>query len=127
MTTKEKGRSVRQRLINLSLERAHGYLALRKAGKTEPAEAFLKEWMRLLKPGAWSTQVLRYFDGQMSAAELLALAKDNDSQTEAHAYIGIILLTENRRDEAFEHFNWVKEKGNQTFVEYQLSLEELKR
>jgi len=59
VTTKEKGRSVRQRLINLSLERAHGYLALRKAGKTEPAEAILKKWMRLLKPGTWSTQVLR--------------------------------------------------------------------
>lgn len=104
-----------------------GYLGLRKTGKTELADTFLNEWLKLLKPGAWSTQILRYFDGQMTAEELLALATDNDMQTEAHAYIGEILLSENKRAEAFEHFNWVKQNGNKTFIEYNFSIEELKR
>jgi len=104
-----------------------GYIALRKTGKTELADTFLKDWLKLLKPGAWSTQILKYFDGQMTADELLALATDNDTQTEAHAYIGEIFLSENKRAEAFEHFNWVKQNGNKTFVEYIISLEELKR
>ncbi|MBK7704699.1 MAG: tetratricopeptide repeat protein [Acidobacteria bacterium] len=104
-----------------------GYLALRKIGKTAPADTFLKGWLKLLKPGAWSTQILRYFDGQMTADELLALANNNDMQTEAHAYIGEMLLSENKRAEAFEHFNWVRENGNKAFLEYIISLEELKR
>jgi lipoprotein NlpI len=104
-----------------------GYLGLRKTGDADKADAFLKDWLKLLKPDAWSTQVLKYFDGQMTAEELLALAKDNDTQTEAHAYIGEILLSENKKEEAFEHFNWVKQNGNKTFIEYRISLEELKR
>lgn len=104
-----------------------GYLGLRKTGNTEQAGTFLKEWLKLLKPDAWSTQILKYFDGQMTADELLALADDNDKQTEAHAYIGEILLSENKRTEAFDHFYWVKQNGNKTFVEYIIALEELKR
>ena len=104
-----------------------GYLGLRKTGNTTGADTFLRDWLRLLKPGAWSTQILKYFDGQLTAEELLALANDNDTQTEAHAYIGEILLSENKRAEAFEHFNWVKQNGNKTFIEYNFSLEELKR
>lgn len=104
-----------------------GYLGLRKIGDTARADTFLKGWLKLLKPGDWSTQILKYFDGQMTADELLALADDNDKQTEAHAYIGEILLSENKKAEAFEHFRWVKNSGNKTFVEYQISLEELKR
>lgn len=104
-----------------------GYLGLRKTGNTDLADTFLKDWLKLLQPGAWSTQILKYFDGQMTAEDLLALANDNDTQTEAHTYIGEILLSENKRAEAFEHFNWVKQNGNKTFVEYNISLEELKR
>lgn len=104
-----------------------GYLGLRKTGDTARAGTFLKGWLKLLKPADWSTQVLRYFDGQMSADELLALADDNDKQTEAHAYIGEILLSENNKAEAFKHFTWVKDNGNKTFVEYTISLEGLKR
>lgn len=104
-----------------------GYLGLRKMGDTKRADTFIKGWLRLLKPGDWSTQVLRYFDGQMTADELLALADNNDKQTEAHAYIGEILLAENKKAEAFEHFTWVKNIGNKTFVEYRIALEELKR
>ena len=63
----------------------------------------------------------------MTADELLALADDNDKKTEAHAYIGEILLAENKKAEAVEHFIWVKNNGNKTFVEYHISLEELKR
>jgi len=104
-----------------------GYLGLRRTGNNDLADTFLKDWLKLLKPGAWSTHILKYFDGQMTAEELLALANDNDTQTEAHAYIGEILLSENKRAEAFEHFNWVKQNGNKTFIEYNISLEELKR
>lgn len=104
-----------------------GYLALRKIGDTTRADTFLKSWLKLLKPNVWSTQVLRYFDGQMTAEELLALADNNDKQTEAHAYIGVILLSENKKAEAFEHFDWVRNHGNKAFVEYHISLAELMR
>lgn len=104
-----------------------GYLGLRKTGNTALAGTFLKDWLKQLRPGEWSTQILKYFDGQMTSAQLLALADDNDKQTEAHAYIGEILLVENKKKEAFEHFEWVKENGNKTFIEYLFSLEELKR
>ena len=104
-----------------------GYLALRKDGDAARADAFLKSWLKVVKPADWSTQVLKYFDGQMNSDELLALATDNDKQTEAHAYIGEVLLAEGKRGEAFEHFNWVKNSGNKTFVEYTISMAELTR
>ncbi len=104
-----------------------GYLGLRKSGDTTRADTFIKGWLKFVTPGDWSTQVLKYFDGQMTADELLALADDNNKQTEAHAYIGEILLSENKKAEAFEHFNWVKNNGNKKFVEYHISLEGLKR
>ena len=88
-----------------------GYLGLRKTGNTALADTFIKDWLKLLKPGAGASQILKYFDGQMTAQETLALANDNDTQTEAHAYIGEILLSENKRAEAFEHFNWLNRTG----------------
>lgn len=103
-----------------------GYLGLRKTGNTELAGSFLKEWLKLLDPEAWSTQILKYFDGQMTAEELLALADDNDKLTEAHTYIGEVLLSENKKAEAFEHFDWVRQNGNETFIEYTIAIEELK-
>ncbi|MCW5961621.1 MAG: tetratricopeptide repeat protein [Pyrinomonadaceae bacterium] len=104
-----------------------GYLGLRKTGNTADADTFLKDWLKLLNPGAWSTQILKYFDGQMTAEELLKLANNNDKQTEAHAYIGEILLSEHKKADAFKHFEWVKQNGNKTFIEYRISLEELGR
>lgn len=104
-----------------------GYLALRKNGDAARADTFLKSWLKVLKPADWSTQVLKYFDGQMNSDELLALATDNDKQTEAHTYIGEILLAENKKAEAVEHFTWVKNSGNKSFVEYTISLAELMR
>lgn len=104
-----------------------GYLALRKSGDADTADAFVKDWLKLLKPDAWSTEVLKFFAGKLTADELLAMANDNDKLTEAHAYIGEVLLAENDKAKAMEHFIWVRNYGNRDFVEYQLALKELRQ
>ena len=104
-----------------------GYLGLRKSSATPAAKIFLESWLKQVGPDAWTTQILKYFNGQLTADQLLALATDNDKLTEAHAYIAEVQLLENKNTEALVHFKWVRDNGNKTFTEYTLSIAELKR
>jgi lipoprotein NlpI len=57
----------------------------------------------------------------------MALATDNDKQTEAHAYLGLDLVHAGKREAAREHLEWVVANGNKDFLEVQLAAAELKR
>ena len=50
-----------------------------------------------------------------------------DQQTEAHAYVGFMLLQAGRQADALEHLRWVKDHGTKTFYEYRLATSELER
>ena len=104
-----------------------GYLGLRKSGKIVAADTFLNEWQKQVEATAWTTQIMRLLSGQLTAAQLLALAVDNDKLTEAHAYIGEMQLLASNRDAALLHFQWVKDNGNKDFNEFGLAIAELKR
>lgn len=104
-----------------------GYLGLRKSQKTVSASAFVNFWLKQVKADTWTTQILRYFAGQLTAEQLLATAVDNDELTEAHAYIGEMKLFTGDRRSAAEHFRWVELNGNRDFSEYVLATEELER
>jgi lipoprotein NlpI len=104
-----------------------GYLGLRKAKKALGAKAFLETWLAQVKAEDWTTSILKYFHGDMTAAQLLELATDNGKLTEAHAYIGMIQMFAGTPVPAKVHFNWVKDNGVKSFVEYDLALAELSR
>jgi tetratricopeptide (TPR) repeat protein len=71
----------------------------------------------------WPEPVLRYLHGDLSAEELLrAAGDDDDRQTEARAYVGVVLWVSGAAAKAREHFEWVRDHGNRDFVEYDLAV-----
>ena len=104
-----------------------GYIGLRKSNKAAAAKVFLETWIKQVEPEAWTTKIMRYMHGDLTAAGLLALAVDNGKLTEAHTYIGEMQLFAGTPATAKIHFGWVKENGTKTFSEYTLAIAELNR
>jgi tetratricopeptide (TPR) repeat protein len=75
----------------------------------------------------WPYPVIRYLRREISAQQLVSLAKDNDELTEARAHIGMDLSLSGNRDAAIPHLQWVREKGNPSLAEYEMAWGELKR
>jgi tetratricopeptide (TPR) repeat protein/DNA-directed RNA polymerase subunit RPC12/RpoP len=75
----------------------------------------------------WPQPILKYLRGDVAEADLLRAAADNDQRTEAHAYVGVVLWLTGATDKAREHFQWVRDKGNHGFIEYDLAVLLLRR
>ena len=69
----------------------------------------------------WPYRILKYLHGDVSDADLLHDAADNDQRTEVHAYVGVALWLSGSAEKARKHLDWVREKGNRRFVEYGLA------
>ena len=102
-----------------------GYVGRRKAKLTREADAFLSDKLKTITSDDWLTSILRYVHGDLSAQKLLQLATGYDKLTEAHTYIGEMLLCEDKQSEALSHFKWVKDNGNHSFFEFNLAMAEL--
>jgi tetratricopeptide (TPR) repeat protein len=103
------------------------HFGFRKAGRADDAAKILVEAAARSDASVWPYPVLRYLQRSLTEKELLAQASDNDKLTEAHAYVGLDLSLSGNREAAIQHLRWVKENGNQRFVEYPLALAELSR
>jgi tetratricopeptide (TPR) repeat protein len=101
------------------------YFSLRKLTKDDFAKAKLLNAIAQSDQADWPYPVLQYLNGSLSLADLLAQAKTNDNQTEAHAYAGLDLSIKGERDAALEHLRWVRDNGNRKFVEYQMAVAEI--
>jgi tetratricopeptide (TPR) repeat protein len=88
----------------------------------------LTQALERLDKANWPYPVFEYLNGARDSASLIeAAGTDNDKLTEAHAYIGINLAIQDKKDEAATHLSWVVENGNKRFVEYPWAASELKR
>ena len=96
-------------------------------GKTAEAQAVLAEAAGRIDAKQWPGPIIAFLTKNQTKETLLAAAKDNGQQTEAHAYIGIQAAIAGRRDEALEHLGWVRDHGNKDFSEYSLSLATIHR
>lgn len=104
-----------------------GYLGYRYGRQDADARKLLEEAKTKCETSVWPYPIIPYLLGEDSAQELLKAATDNDKRTEARAYIGIELSLSGKRDEALTHLKWVKENGNQGFIESLLANNELGR
>jgi len=104
-----------------------GYLGLLRSNKPDVSKAFLDNALKQMDARAWTSQVLMYFRGKLSADELLLQATDKNKQTEANAYIGIIKLVSGDQAGGRKQLEWVKANGNRNFSEYTFALAELGR
>jgi tetratricopeptide (TPR) repeat protein len=102
----------------------YGY---RMSQRSKEAAELLEEAATKSDTSGWPYPVIEYLRGKLAAEALLALATDNDKQTEAHAYIGMDMSLKGERDGALAHLRWVRENGNRNFIEYPLALAELNR
>lgn len=102
-------------------------IGYREAGMEREAQVALDEAQKNIDPRSWAFNIVRYVAGDITSGDLLKLAANNDQRTEAHAYIGVDLRIKGHADEAKPHFQWVKDYGNGTFVEYTLAIAELGR
>lgn len=76
---------------------------------------------------AWPYAIIRYLRHEVTDAELLKMATDNDKMTEVRAYLGLDLTIAGHRQEALTHLTWVKANGNKNFIEYPLAVAEIER
>jgi tetratricopeptide (TPR) repeat protein len=104
-----------------------GYFGYKLAGQEKSSAEILEEAANSAEPKAWPYPVIQYLRRQITIEDLLALARDNDQRTEAHAYVGFGMLLNGLTDQAMEHFRWVSQYGNQRFFEYHLAQVELNR
>lgn len=102
-------------------------IGFRSVGMGERADAVMVQARKKADPDAWPYNIIQFYDGQMTAEDLLAVAANNDQRTEAHAYVGMFLRLNHKNAEARTHFEWVKEYGTRSFYEYPLALAELER
>ncbi|MBX9670058.1 MAG: tetratricopeptide repeat protein [Candidatus Obscuribacterales bacterium] len=106
---------------------AYCALADRRNNNESGASALLKECRKRDPMNQWPSGVIRYLSGETSADEVLKEANTNDLLTEAKAYIGFDLITKGKKSEGLQHLKWVKDNGNKSFSEYQVSVAELRR
>lgn len=102
-------------------------LGFRQAGRADDANSVLKIASTHVQSSSWQGALLGFLGGQITPAQLVAKAGNDDELTEAHAYAGLTASHAGRRDEAIVHLTWVKEKGNKSFYEYPLAVAELAR
>ena len=102
-------------------------LGYQQSNREAEAAKTLEIAVKRCNQAEWPYPVIRYLHHEITAQDLLKLAADNDKMTEAQAYIGMSLLLAGQRDEAMKCFQWVKENGNKTFIEYRMVMTELAR
>jgi lipoprotein NlpI len=104
-----------------------GAIAYQRLQQQADAETLLAAASKAVPARSWEATVVRYLQGQLTDETFLDRASDNGERTEARTYIGLRALIAGRMDEATKHFEWVKERGDRNYMEYQLALAELRR
>ena len=103
-----------------------GNLAARLLGNADEGRKFLAEVDDKAKPD-WPNPCVQFLQGKIDEQALLKLADTVDKETEARCYLGLDHLAHGRPELARTHFVWVRDHGTNTFIEYTISLAELKR
>ncbi|MBA3438470.1 MAG: tetratricopeptide repeat protein [Pyrinomonadaceae bacterium] len=103
------------------------YLGYRQARRNMDASRILDEAAAQCDTSVWPYPVIRHLRRDLTAQALLGLANDSNKVVEAQAYIGINLALSNRRDDALPFLRWVRQNGDQKFIEYRMAVAELQR
>lgn len=104
-----------------------GYFRSLKNDQPEEAQSLLMEGLQKCDKAAWPYPILAYLHHDLSIQDLYKQAGDNSKIAKVHAYLGIQLALNGRRDEAIEHLRWIKDHANHQSQEYAISLTELRR
>jgi tetratricopeptide (TPR) repeat protein len=104
-----------------------GYFAARRGGENEQAKSLLETAEVEGDQSAWPHAVVKYLRSEIDEPKLLAAASDGEKMTETRCFVGLDQLQKGRNEAALAHFQWVKEHGEPSFVEYSIAVSELER
>ena len=79
-----------------------------------------------LKDG-WPAPLVKFLRGQIDEQAVMAATATRGQMSEAHCYLGLDELVRGHPDLARTHFEWFEQNGNRNFIEYAISLGELRR
>lgn len=94
-------------------------LGLRQSKNEAGASKLLKTSMEKLSRLDWPYDVLKYLNGKVSPDELLESVKNSDyDTTQAHCFLALDLLRQNKPKLAKNHIDWVVKYGTKNSVEF---------
>ncbi len=97
------------------------YFAYLETGDSENAQRTLEYAEKNRPLNQWPSPVIDYLAGKIDQDELISFVMDTSQETEAHAYIGLKLRSENQLAEAARQLDWVGKHGNPRVFEYTLA------
>ncbi len=93
----------------------------------DQAREILEEARAAAADVPWTTAVIDYLEGRLSAEAFLSSASSNGEKTEAHTYVGFKAVLEGDRDAALSHFRWAVDQGDPDYLEVDVARRELNR
>ena len=78
-------------------------------------------------PTSWQADIASFLEGKTTGQALVLKTTSPGLLTEAHAYIGIKAHLDGDLRSAYQHLEWVRDKGVRSYTEYRLALGELDR
>jgi len=99
---------------------------LRRNEKDKAAEV-LEAIRSHVAPTSWQADIASFLEGKTTGQALVLKTTLPGPLTEAHAYIGIKAHLDGDLRSAYQHLEWVRDKGVRSYTEYRLALGELDR
>jgi lipoprotein NlpI len=99
---------------------------LRRNEKDKAAEV-LEAIRSHVAPASWQADIASFLEGKTTGQALVLKTTSPGPLTEAHAYIGIKAHLDGDLRSAYQHLEWVRDKGVHSYTEYRLALGELDR
>lgn len=104
-----------------------GVIAAHRTDRADEGTSLLTRIVPALPLKSWTLTIARFMQGELSPTDFLDKAGDTGQRTEAHTYIAMRLIQGGQIDEARRHLEWVRDKGDRDYTEYELAVAELKR
>ncbi|WP_459554496.1 tetratricopeptide repeat protein [Lacunimicrobium album] len=102
-----------------------GYLSARILDQQIDAEQFRE--LSNSVAAEWPYEFVQYLNGRMKKAQMMKTALSSGELTQLHCYLGLECLANKNDDDAKKHFEWVRDHGVKTFIEFTISNYELSR
>jgi tetratricopeptide (TPR) repeat protein len=99
---------------------AVAYLGYLSKNAPVDAKAFLRKWSASIEPATRGGKLLKFLNGQTTAAQLLAVATTPDERTEARAFIGAAAVLGGKAAVGKPHLSWVRTSGKKGSWAYML-------
>jgi tetratricopeptide (TPR) repeat protein len=100
-----------------------GYLSARILDQQIDAEQFRE--LSNSVAAEWPYEFVQYLNGRMKKSQMMKTPLSSSELTQLHCYLGLECLANKNDDDAKKHFEWVRDHGVKTFIEFTISNYEL--